>query len=112
MIFQLTKVSETSLYKSSTISPNCDKSKSTSCNRNKSKESKKEDKESKEKQSTFGIRCKGLREIVKEEIKSFKVPEIEELPVFTGGAVGYLSYETVSYFEDTVTKKKNYYWIT
>ena len=45
-------------------------------------------------------------EIVKEEIKSFKVPEIEELPVFTGGAVGYLSYETVSYFEDTVTKKK------
>ena len=46
-------------------------------------------------------------EIVKDEIKSFKVPELEELPVFTGGAVGYLSYETISYFENTVSKKEN-----
>ena len=46
-------------------------------------------------------------EIVKDEIKSFKVPELEELPVFTGGAVGYLSYETISYFENTVSKKDN-----
>ena len=46
-------------------------------------------------------------EIVKDEIKYFKVPELEELPVFTGGAVGYLSYETISYFENTVSKKEN-----
>ncbi len=46
-------------------------------------------------------------EIVKDEIKCFKVPELEELPVFTGGAVGYLSYETISYFENTVSKKDN-----
>ena len=46
-------------------------------------------------------------EIVKDEIKCFKVPELEELPVFTGGAVGYLSYETISYFENTVSKKEN-----
>ena len=46
-------------------------------------------------------------EIVKDEIKCFKVPELDELPVFTGGAVGYLSYETISYFENTVSKKDN-----
>ena len=34
-------------------------------------------------------------EIIKNEINSYKVPEIKELPVFTGGAVGYLSYETI-----------------
>jgi len=45
-------------------------------------------------------------EIIKDEIKSYKVPEIAELPVFTGGAVGYLSYETISYFEKSVPKNK------
>ena len=44
--------------------------------------------------------------IIKDEINSYKVPEIEELPVFTGGAVGYLSYETISYFEKSVPKNK------
>ena len=28
------------------------------------------------------------------------------MPVFTGGAVGYLSYETISYFEKSVPKNK------
>ena len=45
-------------------------------------------------------------EIIKKEINSYKVPEIKELPVFTGGAVGYLSYETISYFEKSVLKNK------
>ncbi|MBP05820.1 MAG: anthranilate synthase component I [Chloroflexi bacterium] len=45
-------------------------------------------------------------EIIKNEINSYKVPEIKELPVFTGGAVGYLSYETISYFEKKVPKNK------
>ncbi|MEC7837961.1 MAG: anthranilate synthase component I [Chloroflexota bacterium] len=44
--------------------------------------------------------------IIKDEINSYKVPEIAELPVFTGGAVGYLSYETISYFEKSVPKNK------
>ena len=44
--------------------------------------------------------------IIKDEINSYVVPEIEELPVFTGGAVGYLSYETISYFEKSVPKNK------
>tara|TARA_Y100001970_G_scaffold46985_1_gene59296 strand:- start:20380 stop:21864 length:1485 start_codon:yes stop_codon:yes gene_type:complete len=45
-------------------------------------------------------------EIIKNEINSYKVPEIKELPIFTGGAVGYLSYETISYFEKSVPKNK------
>ena len=40
------------------------------------------------------------------EINSYKVPEIKKLPPFTGGAVGYISYDSVSYFEDTVIKNK------
>ena len=43
---------------------------------------------------------------VKNEINSYKVPEIKKLPPFTGGAVGYISYDSVSYFEDTVIKNK------
>ena len=43
---------------------------------------------------------------VKNEINSYKVPEIKKLPPFTGGAVGYISYDSVSYFADTVIKNK------
>ena len=43
---------------------------------------------------------------VKNEINSYKVPEIKKLPPFTGGAVGYISYDSVSYFEDTVIINK------
>ena len=43
---------------------------------------------------------------VKNEINSYKVPEIKKLPPFTGGAVGYISYDSVSYFEDSVIKNK------
>ena len=43
---------------------------------------------------------------IKNEINSYKVPEIKKLPPFTGGAVGYISYDSVSYFEDTVIKNK------
>ena len=43
---------------------------------------------------------------VKNEINSYKVPEIKKLPPFTGGAVGYISYDSVSYFENTVIKNK------
>ena len=46
---------------------------------------------------------------VKNEINSYKVPEIKKLPPFTGGAVGYISYDSVSYFEDTVIKNKKGY---
>ena len=42
--------------------------------------------------------------IIKEEMDSYTVPENKEFPVFTGGAVGYLAYETISYFEKTVLK--------
>ncbi|SVA86967.1 uncharacterized protein METZ01_LOCUS139821, partial [marine metagenome] len=43
---------------------------------------------------------------IKNEINSYKVPEIKKLPPFTGGAVGYISYDSVSYFEDSVIKNK------
>ena len=43
-------------------------------------------------------------ELIKEEMDSYTVPENKEFPIFTGGAVGYLAYETISYFEKTVLK--------
>jgi len=46
-------------------------------------------------------------ELIKKEMDSYSVPENKEFPVFTGGAVGYLAYETISYFEKTVLKNNN-----
>lgn len=43
---------------------------------------------------------------VREYFEKFKAPEYSELPPFYGGAIGYLGYETVSYFED-ITVKEN-----
>tara|TARA_B110000116_G_scaffold262687_1_gene268259 strand:- start:503 stop:1993 length:1491 start_codon:yes stop_codon:yes gene_type:complete len=45
--------------------------------------------------------------LIKAEMDSYSVPENKEFPVFTGGAVGYLAYETISYFEKTVLKNNN-----
>ena len=45
--------------------------------------------------------------LIKAEMDSYTVPENKEFPVFTGGAVGYLAYETISYFEKTVLKNNN-----
>lgn len=39
-------------------------------------------------------------ERVKDLLENFKTPEYEGLPPFSGGFIGYLGYETVSYFED------------
>lgn len=39
-------------------------------------------------------------EKVREYFKSFSVPTYEGLPPFFGGAIGYLGYETLRYFED------------
>ncbi len=38
-------------------------------------------------------------EAIRERLERFKVAPVEGLPRFQGGAVGYLSYETVGYFE-------------
>ncbi len=39
---------------------------------------------------------------LKEIISSFKAPQVKELPRFWGGAVGYVGYEVVSFFEPRV----------
>ena len=44
---------------------------------------------------------------VEKELSRFKPVEVPGLPRFTGGAVGYLSYEVVRYFEERVPKAKN-----
>jgi len=44
---------------------------------------------------------------VEEELTQFKPVAIEGLPRFTGGAVGYLSYEVARYFEDLPTPEAN-----
>jgi anthranilate synthase component I len=41
---------------------------------------------------------------VESELSRFKSVTVEGLPRFTGGAVGYLSYEVVRYFEDRVPR--------
>ena len=43
---------------------------------------------------------------VEQELSRFKPVSVSGLPRFTGGAVGYLSYEVVRYFEDRVPKAR------
>ena len=38
--------------------------------------------------------------LLKNVSESYKIPKIENIPDFTGGLVGYLGYETISWFED------------
>jgi anthranilate synthase component 1 len=42
---------------------------------------------------------------IKEYFNTFKASEYEELPPFYGGAIGYLGYETVQYFEEISVKE-------
>ena len=44
--------------------------------------------------------------ILEKSLSNIKRPELKDLPQFNGGAVGYLSYEVVSYFEPSVNKIK------
>ena len=46
-------------------------------------------------------------EILEDSIENINQPNIPNLPKFNGGAVGYLSYETVSYFEPKINKIQN-----
>ncbi len=41
-------------------------------------------------------------EYIREELKKYKQPRIEELPDFTGGIVGYLGFENISLVEKTI----------
>ncbi len=46
---------------------------------------------------------------IREEIKKYKQPKIEELPDFTGGIVGYLGYENIALIENVIRfKSKNF----
>ena len=45
-------------------------------------------------------------EILEKSMGNIKRAELEDLPQFNGGAVGFLSYEAVSYFEPSVKKLK------
>jgi anthranilate synthase component 1 len=44
---------------------------------------------------------------IREYFNRFSLPTYEKLPRFFGGAIGYLGYETVQYFEDIPVKKSN-----
>ncbi|MDA0769426.1 MAG: anthranilate synthase component I [SAR202 cluster bacterium Casp-Chloro-G4] len=44
--------------------------------------------------------------LIEKELSQYKVVSVPELPRFNGGAVGYLSYETVGYFEKLPSPKK------
>ena len=41
-------------------------------------------------------------ENIRNELKQFKQPKIDELPDFTGGVVGYLGYENISLIEKVI----------
>ncbi|MCK5086154.1 MAG: chorismate-binding protein, partial [Melioribacteraceae bacterium] len=45
---------------------------------------------------------RNIFEFLKEEIKSYKFPNIDDLPDFTGGIVGYLGYENISLIENVI----------
>lgn len=44
---------------------------------------------------------------VREFLQEFKAPQYEGLPPVFGGAIGYLGYETISYFENIKTNESN-----
>ena len=44
--------------------------------------------------------------LIEEEIAQYQPIDFPELPPFTGGAVGYLSYEYICRVEDTVSRAK------
>jgi len=44
---------------------------------------------------------------LKEKIKNFKYPRIDELPYFTGGIVGYIGFENMALIEDVLEFKYN-----
>ena len=46
-------------------------------------------------------------DIIQEELHKYKIADIEGLPRFCGGAVGYLSYETVCRFEELPSPEKD-----
>ncbi|MCD4693164.1 MAG: chorismate-binding protein, partial [Calditrichales bacterium] len=48
---------------------------------------------------------KNLFEYLKDEIKNFSSPKLDDMPDFTGGIVGYLGYENISLIEDIVRFK-------
>lgn len=52
---------------------------------------------------------KNLFKYLKEEIKKFSSPKLDEMPDFTGGIVGYLGYENISLIEDVVRFKDNWH---
>ena len=50
---------------------------------------------------------RNIFEFLKEEIKSYKFPNIDDLPDFTGGIVGYLGYENISLIENVIEFNHN-----
>ncbi len=53
------------------------------------------------------IRITGKRpeEVIREILGQYKAPDFDYLPPFTGGFVGYFSYDFISYFEDSLKMK-------
>jgi len=52
---------------------------------------------------------KNLFEYLKDEIKNFSSPKLDDMPDFTGGIVGYLGYESIALIEDVVQFKDNWH---
>ncbi len=50
---------------------------------------------------------KSIFEYIREELKKYKQPKLENLPDFTGGIVGYLGYENISLIESVINFSSN-----
>jgi anthranilate synthase component I len=48
---------------------------------------------------------KSIFEFIREELKKYKQPKLDELPDFTGGIVGYLGYENIALIERVINLK-------
>jgi anthranilate synthase component 1 len=48
---------------------------------------------------------KSIFEFIREELKKYKQPKLDELPDFTGGIVGYLGYENIALIEKVIKLK-------
>ncbi len=52
------------------------------------------------------LKCKNPSDYLRDILKEYKSPRLDYLPTFTGGLVGYFSYDYITYSEPTVTSGK------
>ncbi len=54
----------------------------------------------------FSLETDQPLEVLQEILKEYQGPQLEDLPLFYGGAVGYLSYDMAGYFEDVANPEQ------